>query len=128
MTIGRNINELENKALDLVKKSGKKGILQSELWKTLGLDSREGSRLVLRLVKKGLLSRTQVMVNGRKTYRLFYRERKEVVPKVVINAKSIIDIPCASCPYIDVCEIEGFYDPRQCPLLDAWIDSQIKIT
>ena len=126
MAPGRNIGELENKALEIVKKSGKKGVLQSELWKMLGLDSREGSRLVLRLVKKGLLSRTQVMVNGRKTYRLFYREKKEVVPKVVISARSIIDIPCASCPYIDVCEIGGFYDPRQCPLLEAWIDSQIK--
>jgi hypothetical protein len=65
------------------------------------------------------------MVNGRKTYRLFYRERREVVPKVTISAKSIIDIPCASCPYIDVCDIGNFYDPRQCPLLEAWIESHL---
>jgi DNA-binding Lrp family transcriptional regulator len=126
MTLNKSISEIEQKALEIVKKSGKNGVLQSELWKMLGLDSREGSRLVLRLVKKGLVSRTQVTVNGRKTYRLFYKEKKELIPKVIISVKNIIDIPCASCPYIDVCDIGNFYDPRQCPLLEAWIETQVK--
>jgi hypothetical protein len=38
-------SSLEQKALKLVYDAGEKGILQSELWKELGVSSREGSRM-----------------------------------------------------------------------------------
>ena len=115
---------LENEALELIKTS-KNGILQSDLWKILGLDSREGSRLVLKLTKRGVIRREQVSINGRRTYRLFLVERKRGLDGVVINVSSLLDIPCLTCPYIDECGEGSFYDPTTCPLMEAWIQSKL---
>ncbi|MCE4621543.1 MAG: winged helix DNA-binding protein [Desulfurococcales archaeon] len=115
------ISRLERMALELIKSRGSEGILQSELWKTLNLDSREGSRLVLRLAKKGLITRKPVMVNGRKTYRLLFNERSTVRPRIQLSLDSILDIPCATCPYMDQCDIGNYYDPRTCPWLERWL-------
>jgi len=49
-------DELEKKAMELLRQS-KDGVLQSDLWKSLKISSREGSRLVLRLMRKGLVRR-----------------------------------------------------------------------
>ncbi len=114
-----SISELEKKALEIIKTH--KGVLQSDLWKMLGLDSREGSRLVLRLVKKGLIKREQVSVNGRRTYKLTTIEAAEEALTIKINIASILDIPCATCPHINECGLKNFYDPATCPLLDHWI-------
>ena len=65
-----SLTPLERKAYEIIRKSGKNGILQSELWRILGVDSREGSRIALRLLKKGLIEREPVVHNGKRTYRL----------------------------------------------------------
>lgn len=46
----------EQDVLRIVMELGDMGILQSELWKKLTADSREGSRAILRLEKKGLIA------------------------------------------------------------------------
>ncbi len=117
----RNLSEQEKRALEIIK-SSKDGVLQSDLWKMLGLDSREGSRLVLRLTKKGLIKREQVSVNGRRTYKLTAVEVVEDSITVKINIASILDIPCATCPYINSCARGNFHDPATCPFLDAWLE------
>jgi hypothetical protein len=45
-------NNLEQKALKLVFDAGDKGILQSELWKELGVSSREGSKMAKKFEEK----------------------------------------------------------------------------
>ncbi|MCE4603791.1 MAG: MarR family transcriptional regulator [Aeropyrum sp.] len=118
----KNVEVYERRALDLIKRSS--GILQSELWKRLGLDSREGSRIVLRLARKGIIRREQVVINGRKTYKLYPAEpsdRKEI--RLIVNISSILDIPCTICPYIDECGKGGFYSPETCKLIDEWMYS-----
>jgi len=119
------ISELEKKALEIIEtKEG--GVLQSDLWKMLGLDSREGSRLVLRLVKKGLVKREQVSVNGRRTYKLTPAKMAAEPVTVKINIASILDIPCTTCPQISECGPKNFYDPATCPLLEAWIARKLR--
>jgi len=119
-------SELEKKALDLIANS-ENGVLQSDLWKRLGLDSREGSRLVLKLVKKGLVKREQVTVNGRRTYRLTIAKVSKEPVSVKIDISTILDIPCTTCPYINECGPRNFRDPTICPLLDRWLRVRAKM-
>ena len=119
------ISELEKKALEIIENS-EGGVLQSDLWKMLGLDSREGSRLVLRLVKKGLVKREQVSVRGRRTYKLTPAKTVAEPVTVKIDISNILDIPCTTCPHINECGPRNFYDPATCPLLEAWIAYRLK--
>ncbi len=119
------VSEMEKKALDLISGS-ENGVLQSDLWKMLGLDSREGSRLVLRLVKKGLVKREQVTVKGRRTYRLTIAKTAKEPVSVKIDISSILDIPCTTCPFINECGPRNFHDPRVCPMLDRWLQHKIR--
>lgn len=119
------MEDLEKSALSLIKKN-KEGLLQSDLWKMLGLDSREGSRLVLRLTKKGLIRREQVMVNGRRTYRLFLVESDSGGKSIIVDLSNVLDIPCTTCPYIESCGPGNFYDPATCPLMDSWLEGKLE--
>ncbi len=122
--MSKQMSNLEKEALNLIKNSDN-GILQSELVKELGLDSREGSRLVLRLTKKGLIRREQVSVNGRRTYRLLPVESRPEKASIKIDITTILDIPCTTCPYIDQCGPGNFYDPATCHLMDRWLEESV---
>jgi len=120
--MARNIEIYEKEAIELIKSNN--GILQSDLWKMLGLDSREGSRIVLRLAKKGLIRRKEVIVNGRRTYKLYLANNESRGAHIVVNLSSILDIPCTVCPYINQCGPENFYSPAKCQLIDEWVTKQ----
>ena len=62
---------LEDNAMKIILDTGVQGILQSDLWKKLATTSREGSRLAVRLEKKGLINRKKELVDGRWTFRLY---------------------------------------------------------
>ncbi len=116
----KNIEFYEAKALELIKNN--KGILQSELWKRLGLDSREGSRIVLRLERKGVIKREGVIVNGRRTYKLYYigsSEAKKV--RILVDLSSILDLPCSTCQFLSQCGPHGVYSPYTCKLIEDWV-------
>jgi DNA-binding Lrp family transcriptional regulator len=115
----QNLSKLEKEALELIRK--KKGILQSTLWRTLKLDSREGSRLVLRLVRKGLVRREQVSVNGRRTYKLYPVESFSAQATVKVDILWALRIPCTTCPYFQQCGLHRI-DPTNCPILERWLD------
>jgi len=63
-------NDLERNAFQLILDSDD-GVLQSDMWKALGLTSREGSRLALKFEEKGVVERRKVLHEGRWTYKLF---------------------------------------------------------
>lgn len=117
--VGANLSKLEKQALDLIKNN--KGILQSMLWRQLGLDSRDGSRLVLRLVRKGLVRREQVSVNGRRTYKLYPVEAKIHNRRLIISMELSIRIPCTTCPLFRECGVSSKISPERCPHLDRWL-------
>jgi hypothetical protein len=108
-------NELERKALQLIIEVGEEGILQSEMWKTLGVTSREGSRLALKFEEKGAVERKRVLHEGRWTYKLFSLSKP-------ITIDSIKDCPCIVCEELDKCFSGGQLSPLHCLHLTVWID------
>ena len=117
--VGANLSKLEKQAMELIKNN--RGILQSTLWRRLGLDSREGSRLVLRLVKKGLVRREQVSVNGRRTYKLYPIEAKSHDRRLLVSMELAIKIPCTTCPLFNRCGVTSEVAPEKCTILEYWL-------
>ena len=62
--------DLTSRVYKLVVERGRDGVLQSEIWKELGLTSRDGSRLAIRLERRGLIGRVKVLEEGRWTNKL----------------------------------------------------------
>ena len=70
------------------------GILQSELWKTLDVDSRKCSRIVKKLVDTGLIERAEFKKEGIKTY-LLKATRRPLDPCQILAGEELI--PCIGC-------------------------------
>lgn len=106
-----------------MKEASKKGegVIQSELWHALGIDSREGSKIVARLIRRGLLIREAVIHKGKKTYKLYYSDSIRTPVSISVNLNPAIEVPCFSCRQINRCGIGGYYDPTKCPLLTRYI-------
>jgi len=113
-------NSLEQKALKLVFDAGDKGILQSELWKKLGVSSREGSRMAKKFEEKDKVIREKVLNDGRWTYKLYSK-------KELVTLDSVKGCPCLICDEVDKCFRGGTRDPVYCMALTAWIDPRIEI-
>lgn len=112
-------NDLEQRALQLILEADDEGLLQSELWKRLGVTSREGSRLALKFEEKGVVERKRVLHDGRWTYKLFSQTKP-------VTIDSIRDCPCINCDELDKCFEGGQMSPIRCPLLTAWVDPKAK--
>jgi Lrp/AsnC family leucine-responsive transcriptional regulator len=70
------------------------GVLQSELWKELGVDSRKCSRIVKKLEEDGLIDRFEYRKDGIKTY-LLRAKSKPVHPRDLLAGDELI--PCIGC-------------------------------
>ena len=55
-----DMDKLTNKVCEIIADFEEKGMLQSDLWKKLKLNSRDGSRPALRLERRGLISREKI--------------------------------------------------------------------
>ena len=89
----KNVVDPVDEALKLIQ-SNPEGILQSELWKELGVDSRKCSRIVKKLEDAGLIDRTEFKKEGIKTYLLRARQMP-VNPAHLLAGDELI--PCISC-------------------------------
>ena len=105
--------------LQLIKNNGKDGILQSNLWKKIGATSREGSRIALKLLKQGLITRKRVLHNGKWTYKL-------VSNKLPIQIDSMMDIPCTFCMEQERCGEKKYITPEKCEKLTNYLLKIIK--
>lgn len=105
---------LERKALDIVMKAGPEGILQTELWKKIGVSSREGSRICVRLERWGLIGREKFLSDGRWTYKIFST-------KPPLKLDSIMGAPCITCPYFSQCAPGSEVSPERCIWLEEWV-------
>jgi len=105
----------EQDMLQVVNDVGESGILQSELWKRLSADSREGSRAVLRLEKKGLIERRRELHGGRWTFRVLSKRK-------LSHIDSIADVPCAFCEDEFKCGQSGIVTPNKCIKLTLWLE------
>ena len=109
-----DMEKLTNKVCDIVAKYETDGMLQSELWKKLKLTSRDGSRLALKLERRGIISREKILENGRWTYKL-------IIKKTPVSTESIEGAPCLTCPVEQKCSLEGEISPRTCQLIEDWV-------
>ncbi|MEM2875767.1 MAG: hypothetical protein QXL67_02305 [Candidatus Bathyarchaeia archaeon] len=109
-----NRNNLEQQAFHIILNSKEKGILQSELWRDLKASSREGSRISIKLEKKGLIKRNRELANGRWTYRLFTDRAPQTID-------SIFDSPCIRCEDFYRCGQGSSASPNNCIKLVKWI-------
>ncbi|MEM3004452.1 MAG: transcriptional regulator [Candidatus Bathyarchaeia archaeon] len=106
----------EQDVLNMIMNAGEDGVLQSELWKTITADSREGSRAILRLERRRLIERRRELFDGRWTYRVLAKRR---TPKI----DSIMAVPCAFCHLEGRCSESGVVSPIKCDRLTAWLSS-----
>ena len=106
----------EQEVLGIINNLQEEGILQSELWKRVSADSREGSRTILRLEKKGLIERRKELHDGRWTYRVLTRRKYSKID-------SIMDIPCAFCDLQGRCGQSEVYNPSKCERLTKWLEA-----
>ncbi|MFH0848680.1 MAG: Lrp/AsnC family transcriptional regulator [archaeon] len=104
----------EQDMLQFVMKTGDDGILQSELWKKMKADSREGSRAILRLERKGLIARKKELHNGRWTYRVFSKRKLSKIDSVEF-------IPCTFCDDEPRCGQSAIVTPDRCLKLTQWL-------
>lgn len=98
-------------ALEYIK-SHQEGVLQSDLWKALRIDSRKCSRIVAKLLKENLITREGESVEGIRTYRLYYADKSNSRRFKSLMAVEIFE-PCAGC--IEECV------PEHCAKLSEWI-------
>ncbi|MEM2883047.1 MAG: MarR family winged helix-turn-helix transcriptional regulator [Nitrososphaerales archaeon] len=109
--------DLTSRVYKLVVEHGKEGVLQSELWKKLNLTSRDGSRLAIRLEKRGLVKRERVLDNGRWTYKL-------TPLRLPIQIKSIEQAPCITCKVESKCAPNGVVTPYTCNKIVEWVKQE----
>ncbi|HUI85544.1 MAG TPA: hypothetical protein VLY21_00110 [Nitrososphaerales archaeon] len=105
--------DLTSRVYKLVVERGKDGVLQSEIWKELGLTSRDGSRLAIRLERRGLIGRVKVLEEGRWTYKL-------TPLRFPTDMASIERAPCIVCIYEPKCSVDGEISPYVCPWIGPW--------
>lgn len=108
--------DMEQSALKLVFDAEDDGLLQSEMWKKLGVSSREGSRIALKFEKKGVIERRKILHDGRWTYRLYSKQHP-------VTLDTIKGCPCLSCEDIDKCVAGGSRSPINCSQLTEWIET-----
>lgn len=120
------LSKLEEKAVKLLLKYEGKGILQSELWHKLKVTSREGSRVAIKLEKKGIVKRVKEFHEDRWTRRLIPLIKK-------LEFSSIKGAPCPSCEFNNICrpgntwEAYGMvWSPNSCVWIQDWLLSQLE--
>ena len=70
------------------------GVLQSDLWKLLDVDSRKCSRIVKKLLDSDLIERIEFRKNGIKTF-ILRAKRRPVDPAQLLAGEELI--PCIGC-------------------------------
>jgi len=112
-----DMDRITNKVCEIVAEYEDQGMLQSDLWKKLKLSSRDGSRLALRLERRGLISREKILQKDRWTYKL-------IIEQTPISLESLQNSPCLTCPVEQKCDIENIYpepSPLHCQLIEDWV-------
>ncbi len=112
--------DLTSRVYKLVVERGRDGVLQSEIWKELGLTSRDGSRLAIRLERRGLIGRVKVLEEGRWTYKL-------TPLRFPTDMASIEKAPCVICQYESKCSIDGEVSPYICPWIGPWVIEEARL-
>ncbi len=113
-----NIAEIEQKLYEIIKKN-KVGIERRELWKISKIKSEDGTKALIRLLKKGSILQMEKYVNGKKVYIL---KAPSAILKI-LPLESIYDVPCLPCGDFNNCSELGSLNPTNCVKLNNWLES-----
>jgi len=108
---------VERKILEVVASTGSVGVLQKDLWKLVGIDSRRGVRMVKSLERRGLISREMVVYKGKKIYLVKPTSKLLEVPAL---PPILEDVPCFYCPHLLECSNLG-EKVLNCDKLEGWL-------
>ncbi|NVM52189.1 MAG: Lrp/AsnC family transcriptional regulator [Candidatus Helarchaeota archaeon] len=111
----------EKDAYEVIRSAGSQGLLQSDLWRSLNTNSREGSRIATKLEKKGLVRRARELCEGRWTYRLYVDEKIQLSE---ILWCTLDRCPCFICKSLPQCGLGQTISPTACSILDTWLIEQ----
>ncbi len=139
------LSDVEIKILTLLYKSGGQYI-QRNLWKAIGVDGKSGLPHLLRLEKKGYVTRERIGESKRAQYIVkltpegrraieAYLQRIGAIPKPEVTTldyslkdtelsateKLLATLPCFSCPYLFLCSRVKHLDPARCEFLSRWV-------
>jgi len=103
------MSDIEDVTFKLIH-SHPEGVLQSELWKLLKIDSRKCSRVVKKMLDADRITRVEYKKNGVKTF-LLKAKKIAVDPNLLIAGDDLI--PCINCE--EECSVED------CPYLMDWM-------
>lgn len=87
------MTQSEEDALKVIQQKPE-GVLQSDLWKILEVDSRKCSRIVKKLLDSGLIERIDFRKDGIKTF-ILKAQRRPVNPGQLLAGEELI--PCIAC-------------------------------
>lgn len=111
---------MERKVYEAIREAGDTGIMQRDLWKKVGMDSRLGMKILRRLERQGLITREEVVYKGRRSYVL----RAAPPAEKEVQLPELLDsIPCFYCSDLRRCAY-GERDVLSCPLLNRWLNEE----
>ncbi len=117
-----SMDPLDRKAYEIILKSSSNGgIIQSMLWKMLGVDSREGSKIVLRLIKRGLITRKKISYEGKQTYMLNAVTNNNQKINIYVSLDNMWSIPCFTCDLLFTCGKSSTVTPLNCSKLSEFL-------
>ena len=87
------MTQSDDDALKVIQ-SKAEGVLQSDLWKILDVDSRKCSRIVKKLLDSGMIERIEFRKDGIKTF-VLKAKRRPVDPNQLLAGEELI--PCIGC-------------------------------
>ncbi|ABN06500.1 transcriptional regulator, TrmB [Methanocorpusculum labreanum Z] len=105
------LNEADEKTFAYLKEHPK-GVLQSDLWKAIEVDSRTCSRILKKLEDAGLIAREETKKDGTRTYLITVVHTSQAVDPSLLMAGEYI-VPCVACD--EECTVE------HCKMLEDWI-------
>ncbi len=103
------VEELEEKLIKALQNSADRSLLQSDLWKSLSSNSREVSRALARMEKKGIVKRELFTGDSHKTYRVTLIKKEQ---KVQIS--DIVWCSCFTCHDLSRCGMGQPISPENC--------------
>lgn len=103
------MEELEEKLIKLLQSSVDRSLLQSDIWKSINSNSREVSRALSRMEKKGVVKREPYTKESHKTYRVTLIKKE---PKVQIA--DVVWCSCFTCPDLSRCGSGQPISPENC--------------
>jgi len=110
---------LDEKILSLLQNSEGGSMLQSALSRALDLGSKELTRSLAKLEKRGIVKRKPFKDGGRRGYQIILLRKR---PKV--DLKDVVWTSCLTCPDIERCGKGQPVSPEMCSKLTAAVRSE----